>query len=248
MNMQFWKIFVSSEIPQWVRGVGIGVLTFVITAPLSYYTGYHAGYKNGALEAGIDASAELTKRRQQEERSFRENLAKERREFDERLAKDSQEHAAKLEEIVLQRYGDKLVEERENGRVAGQAEGKTEGFALGRKDCDAECTRTTEELKDYGALWEDFVSAVNSHADKKRTETGIRSSAEAIIEIAHTGRQATSGLAKQLDGIVDAINAALQAGDLEKVNELVKALQASLKSKGIAWRANFRRLTVHENP
>lgn len=257
MNMQRLQELVRSALPH-RRDITSGLLVFAITAPLSGVVGWHKGFRSGSIQAGIEVSEEITAQRELREKAFKDKLAKERTAFDEQLGKDrvafEQEldqrgkiHAANLEQIVTERYNNRLIAEKDAGHTLGYDEGKKEGITIGESSCKSECERSLEELKMYGRLWRAFTHSVYTFTESNpKKETDMRSLANAIVTIAHDGRQAAAGMASQLDGEIDAIKAALKDNDLERVKELIRTLQETLGTKAEIWNSNYRMTTVYK--
>lgn len=240
--------------------VGI-VSSAIVTVAASYFVygwGYNDGFRAGTTKGVAEISKELEDEIENRRREFEQNLEKRKSDFEQQLTNRKKEFEedlegrkrkfeADLDNIVEQRYSDRLIEAHQEGIDKGMAKGYSDGMAYGRKECQSACERRIEELNSYGRLWASFVNSVNRFVEKNpRTETEMRSLALAIVNTAETGREAASKLVPQLNGLVNEIAEALKAGDLETVKELIKALQPTLDTKGEAWRKNFEILTRYE--
>jgi len=255
--MQIKKLFRDMFV-----GILSGLLVTVISGYFLYNWGYSDGYDKGFGAGTVDGvaavwsnlEAELAERKKKfdeglvnREQEFKDRLAKRDEEFEKNLAERKLQFEAQIEQIIIDRYAEKISEVQGAAYTKGYDEGNLSGQALGQEEYKLSCAQSIEELKSYGRFWGEYVKQVSSYVlDYPERETDMRSRAQAIVTIALEGRVAAQGLQQQLNGQIDAIVAALEADDLDRVRELMFALYPALDAKAEAWRRNYRVLSSFE--
>lgn len=247
----------SSQMLFCVLGTGSGI---VGTNYFAYDNGYDSGYETGKTDGfevgqtqGIlqgqtqfdvnqearlsEALDELDKQiavtRQTKMDELEVELDELRLIASERRATEESEHRANLERIIFERYQAKLDAVRRDAHA--------QGVRYGEDQANAVCTTQINNMSTSGALWQNFEQSVADLVNMEVvTETGIRSLAQAIVEISAQGRQASDTLRPQLNGLVDEMEKALKDNDLELVREIALSLEKSLSAKKEIWEAAMR--------
>lgn len=208
------------NIPQWVKDyivpLILGIVASAIVGYFSYGFGYDDGFEVGREDAITAYIAEREEEFRQMRESLKEELDKEETAFKQQLKDRKEEFDKNLDRIAAERSRQKIQAVR------------------------SECDKQIADLKDLGYLWREYRNRVAAwRADNPQTEQDMRATATAIVSIASAGRKAAMEMAEQLNGLVDDISQALERGDLERVKELIFALEQTLPAKEVLWQRHF---------
>jgi len=249
--------------------IATSLVASVIWGWFEYNRGYDAGHiagRNDALSAFSQETVEIVLERNLQidqaltarEQLLNERLAEKKATADallqqqeaafrKRLAEEEVEFRRGLDELVRARYGAILLETQTASYEQGKTAGYADGRAFGQTECQLACDRSLEDFKSSGRLWLRFADSVRGYLEvDPRTETEMRSRAEAIVNIALQGRAATAALASQLNSQVDEIARALEQNDLERIKELIRSLALTLEAKGEVWQRNYRIIVLQD--
>jgi hypothetical protein len=231
-----WKDRILPTAGRGLRDLVIGVAGSVIAGFVFYNIGYNAGYDSG-ITSGSAKSAIAVRA------EFDKNIKAEEDAHKERLRALTEENTRNLNDMISKQYGETLVLEYNKGRSLGESAGYASGLQFGKKACEQTCQSRMEEQKSYSRFWEGYITKIHEYF-KVNTDTEMRSRAEGVVNIAMQGRESLMAMSAQLNTFIEQIDKALKAGDLKKVNELMRALEATLPQKGEIWLRNFKIITA----
>ncbi len=238
-----WKDTILPKVSRGVRDLVIGVAGSIIAAIIaglvSYSIGYDAGYNKGLI-SGAAASAAASVNAAREE--FDKKIKAEEEAHKVHLKELTEETKKNINDIISKQYGDTLLLQFNQGRNLGETTGYASGLKFGEKECEQSCQNRIEDLKGYSQFWEGYTTKIHEYF-KATTETEMRSRAEGIVNIAMQGRASLKAMAEQLNTFIEQIDTALKAGDLKRVQELMRALEGTLPQKSEIWYRNFKIIT-----